>query len=54
MVEIRISSAQAISSRSAVPRESEVFVFDDESDAVLVQRWQRGDSGGREHRHTAP
>ena len=43
MVEIRISSAQGTISRSAARRESEVFVFDDESDAVLVQRWQRGD-----------
>ena len=43
MVEIRISSAQGIVRRSDSRREAEVFVFDDESDATLVQRWQRGD-----------
>ena len=43
MVEIRISSAQGIVRRNDSRREAEVFVFDDESDAVLVQRWQRGD-----------
>ncbi len=43
MVEIRISNAQEHSNRKGVQGEEGVFVFDDESDAVLAQRWQRGD-----------
>lgn len=43
MVEIRISRAQSRTDTDSAEREAEVFVFDDESDAVLVQRWQRGD-----------
>ncbi len=43
MAEIRISGAQNSSDRSDSRREGDIFVFDDEPDAVLVQRWQRGD-----------
>lgn len=43
MVEIRISRAQHGAADVDAQREAEVFVFDDESDAVLVRRWQRGD-----------
>ena len=43
MVEIRISSAQEHGNQKGVQGEEGVFVFDDESDAVLAQRWQRGD-----------
>ena len=43
MAEIRISSKQITGYRGDARPEAEVFVFDDESDAVLVQRWQRGD-----------
>ena len=43
MREIRISSAHSTGDRGGPRPEGEVFVFDDETDAVLVQRWQRGD-----------
>ena len=43
MVEIRISRSQRAAEDLDAQREAEVFVFDDESDAVLVRRWQRGD-----------
>lgn len=43
MVEVRISNAQEHSNPRGVRGEEGVFVFDDESDAVLAQRWQRGD-----------
>ena len=43
MVDIRIGRAHHAVSDVAAQREAEVFVFDDESDAVLVRRWQRGD-----------
>ena len=43
MVEVRISSAQEHGNQKGVQGEEGVFVFDDESDAVLAQRWQRGD-----------
>ena len=43
MVEIRISRSHPAAGNSDALREAEVFVFDDESDAVLVRRWQRGD-----------
>ena len=43
MAEIRISSSQSKARRSDTQQEADVFVFDDESDAILVQRWQRGD-----------
>ena len=43
MVEVRISSAQEHGNQRGVQGEEGVFVFDDESDAVLAQRWQRGD-----------
>ena len=43
MVEIRISRTQSRTDPDSAQGEAEVFVFDDESDAVLVKRWQRGD-----------
>ena len=43
MVEIRISSKQSTGHLRDARPEAEVFVFDDEPDSVLVQRWQRGD-----------
>lgn len=43
MVEIRISSIQGMVEHDDSKANMEVFVFDDEPDAVLVQRWQRGD-----------
>ena len=43
VVEIRIGRAHHATGDAAAQREAEVFVFDDESDAVLVRRWQRGD-----------
>ena len=43
MVEIRISRAQGAADHDIAHNEAEVFVFDDESDALLVRRWQRGD-----------
>ena len=43
MVEIRISRTQSQTDSDGAQGEAEVFVFDDESDAVLVKRWQRGD-----------
>ena len=43
MAEIRISSTQNSSGHNDSRREGNIFVFDDEPDAVLVQRWQRGD-----------
>ena len=43
MVEIRISRTQNQADPDSSRGEAEIFVFDDESDAVLVQRWQRGD-----------
>ena len=43
MVEIRISRVQHAVEAGDAQREAEVFVFDEESDAVLVRRWQRGD-----------
>ncbi len=43
MAEIRITQTQRALNDLQVQREAEIFVFDDESDAVLVRRWQRGD-----------
>ena len=43
MVEIRFSRSRNLAHDEAAQREAEVFVFDDESDATLVRRWQRGD-----------
>ena len=43
MAEIRITRTQRALDDLQVQREAEIFVFDDESDAVLVRRWQRGD-----------
>ena len=43
MVEIRISRTQSQTDPDSAQGEAELFVFDDESDAVLVKRWQRGD-----------
>ena len=43
MVEVRVSNAQGHSSRKGGQGEEGIFVFDDESDALLAQRWQRGD-----------
>lgn len=43
MAEIRITQTQRALNDVQVQREAEIFVFDDESDAVLVRRWQRGD-----------
>lgn len=43
MVEVRISNAQEHGNTRGVQGEEGIFVFDDESDAVLAQRWQRGD-----------
>ena len=43
MVEIRISGSQSKGRRADSQQKADVFVFDDESDAILVQRWQRGD-----------
>ncbi len=43
MAEIRISRGQGAANNLDAQREAELFVFDDESDAVLVRRWQRGD-----------
>ena len=43
MVEIRISSIQGTVEHGDSKADIEVFVFDDEPDAVLVHRWQRGD-----------
>ena len=47
MREIRISSAHSTGDRGGPRPEGEVFVFDDETDAALVQRWQRGDLTSR-------
>lgn len=43
MAEIRITRTQRALDDLQTQREAEFFVFDDESDAVLVRRWQRGD-----------
>ena len=43
MVDIGGSRAHHAANDVAAQREADVFVFDDESDAVLVRRWQRGD-----------
>ncbi len=43
VAEIRITQAQRALDELQVQREAEIFVFDDESNAVLVRRWQRGD-----------
>ena len=43
MVEIRITRMQRALDDLQAQREAEIFVFDDESDAALVRRWQRGD-----------
>ena len=42
MVEIRITSRRS-SSRGEAGSDGEVFVFDQETDAACVRRWQRGD-----------
>ena len=43
MAEIRISRGQGAAGDLDSQRDADLFVFDDESDAVLVRRWQRGD-----------
>lgn len=43
MVKIRITSAQSTDDGTDSRQDAEVFVFDDQPDAALVQRWQRGD-----------
>lgn len=43
MVEIRITSLNSTIIPGDSKADMEVFVFDDEPDASLVQRWQRGD-----------
>ena len=43
MAELRISQGQGASGDLDAQRDADLFVFDDESDAVPVRRWQRGD-----------
>ena len=43
MREIRISGAQNRGDLGGPRGEGDIFVFDDQTDSVLVQRWQRGD-----------